>query len=351
MRRPVIIAVCLVFAVAILGRLMTYTVRFTENAVLTTFGKAGPDAKKDQPGLKFKLPDPIQSVTKYDTRSRFLQTQSETQQTADSRQLVVEAFCTWRVSDPLKFFQRFSNAGDRALDHYKQAEEKVLRGSLRSAMGEISKYTMGELFTTNTSASKLPELEARVLAGLKARGQDGYSIEDYGITVDVVGINRIILPEETTKTVFDSMKEGRNLLIKGLESRGDSEAQTIVGAAKANAARIESFAKALAADIRQRGDEEAQPYIAAMAEAPELAVFLKNVDFVKNALAKRITWIVDTSMPGFEFLSPGAMRKSESGHIPGVGALMSEPTKPLGAAEPEPTTIAAPGQAAQGGRQ
>src|SRR5688500_4082532 len=128
---------------------MTYTVRFTENAVLTTFGKAGENAQKTQPGLKFKWPDPIQSVTKYDTRSGFRQTQSETQQTADSRQLVVEAFCTWKVADPLLFFQRFSNAGDRSADHYRKAEE-VLRGSLRSAMGETSKYRMDELFTTRT---------------------------------------------------------------------------------------------------------------------------------------------------------------------------------------------------------
>src|SRR5690242_2525942 len=97
---------------------MAYTVRFTETAVLTTFGKADDQAIKKNPGLYFKWPDPIQSVTKYDTRARFLQTQSETQQTADSRQLVVEAFCTWKVDNPLQFFKKFSNKGARPEDHY-----------------------------------------------------------------------------------------------------------------------------------------------------------------------------------------------------------------------------------------
>lgn len=350
MRRPVIIAVAIVFALALLARTMTYTVKFTENAVLTTFGKAGANAIQTKPGLKFKWPDPIQAVTKYDTRSRFLQTQSQTQQTADSRQLVVETFCTWRVSDPLKFFQRFSNAGDNAQDHYKAAEDRVLRGNLRSAMGEISRYRIGELFTTDTTTSKLTELEARILATLKTPSQEGTSIADYGIEVEVVGINRIMMPEETTKAVFDSMKEDRAFLVKGLESKGDSEAQTIIGTADANARRIEAFAKQLAADIRQKGDQEAQPYIVAMQEAPELAVFLKNIDFMKQALGKRMTWIVDTSMPGMELLSPTAVRNAKPGTVPGVSGLMAEVNKTPETKESKPTTIATPGQSAPGGR-
>jgi len=107
-RRPIILILAFIFAVALLARAVTYTVRFTEAGVLTTFGKAAEQdlTKVREPGLKFKWPDPIQSVTKYDTRSRFLQTKAEQQQTADSRQITVEAFCTWKVKDPLKFFQR-----------------------------------------------------------------------------------------------------------------------------------------------------------------------------------------------------------------------------------------------------
>jgi len=255
-KRIIIIVVGAVFAIALLSRAMTYTVRFTEAAVLTRFGKAGEGAEKNTPGLKFKWPDPIESVTKYDRRARFLQTRSQTQQTADSKQLEVESYCTWRVKDPLKFFQRFSNAGDRAADHYRKAED-VLRGNLRSAVGEISKYRLGELFSTDTKATKLKELEDRVLTNLKVASQDtqgGGSLDDYGIEVVTVGINRIVLPEETTKAVFESMKADRARLVTELESRGQAEAQTIISAAKNNATRIEEFAKAYAAEIRRKGD-------------------------------------------------------------------------------------------------
>ncbi len=49
-----------------------------------------------QEGSRAALQRPylIQSVTKYDTRLRILQARSETQQTADDRQIIVEAFCT-----------------------------------------------------------------------------------------------------------------------------------------------------------------------------------------------------------------------------------------------------------------
>lgn len=323
--RVIILIVGAVFALAMLSRAMTYTVRFTEAAVLTTFGSAGEGAEKTQPGLKFKWPDPIQSVTKYDTRARFLQTQSQTQQTADSKQLVVESFATWRVKNPLTFFQRFSNAGDRAADHYKKAED-VLRGNLRSAMGEISGYRLNELFTTETKTSKLAELEGKILSGLKSASQTQGSMDDYGIEVVTVGINRIVLPEETTKAVFESMKSERKKLITELESRGISASTAIISAAQQNASRIEQFTKGLAAEIRKKGDEEAEPYIRQMREAPEFAVFLKNVEFIRESLAKRITLVFSTSMPGMELLSPGAMSTPKSAGVPGVSGLMADPS-------------------------
>ncbi len=326
-RAVIIIVVAAVVALALLSRAMTYTVRFTENAVLTTFGKAGEDAIKKDAGLYFKWPDPIQSVTKYDTRARFLQAMSETQQTADNRQLIVESFATWRVEDPYKFFQRFSNAGDRPSDHYAKAEE-TLRVSLRSAIGEISKYRMDELFTTAAKASKLPELEGKVLAVLQSASQSAGGaggIADYGIKVLSVGINRIELPADTTSAMFASMKADRDRLVKELESKGSSEAQTITSTADSNARKILQFAEAYAADIRQQGDREAQQFVAQMNEAPELAVFLKEIDFIKQSLSKRMTWIVDTTMPGFELLAPSALRKAKAGEVPGIRALMGKP--------------------------
>ena len=347
--RVIILIVGIVFALAMLSRAMTYTVRFTEAAVLTTFGSADQGAEKTQPGLKFKWPDPIQSVTKYDTRARFLQTQSQTQQTADSKQVVVESFCTWRVKNPLKFFQRFSNAGDHAGDHYRKAEE-VLRGNLRSALGEISKFNLKDLFTTDAKGSKLGDLETQILGAIKTSSAGQASVDDYGVEVVTVGVNRIVLPEETTKAVFESMKEERKALIADLESRGTSAAQAIRSAAEANAQRIEEFAKDLAAEIRKKGDEEARPYIDQMNEAPELAVFLKNVELIRETFAKRITFIFNTSMPGMELFSPGAMKSIRTGGVPGVKGLMEGTQALTSGGVVEPPAAAQPTSGTGGSR-
>lgn len=313
MRRVMIYVVAAVFAVALLSRMSAYTVRFTEAAVLTTFGKADPGTSvKKEPGLYLKWPQPVQSVTKYDTRARFVEARLEQQQTADDRLLVIEPYCTWKVEDPLVFFQRFSSAGERPADHYEKAEKQLLE-NLRSAVGEASKYRMTDLFTTGGSPSKIPDLERDIYDAMAATG-----LARSGIAILDVGISRIILPESTTSDVFESMRAERALIVKKLQGEGDAEAQKIISDAEKNADRIRQFAMAHAADIRQRGDMEAAQYVKQMNENPELAIFLKNVEFIRELVAKRITLFLDTGMPGFEALSTRAINDAERGVIPGA---------------------------------
>lgn len=318
MPRIVTIAVAAAFVVVLLLFMTTYTVRFTETAVLTTFGKAGEGAIQDQPGLKFKLPYPIQSYTKYDRRVRILTARSETQQTADNRQIIVESFCTWRVSDPLKFFQRFSNAGERAIDHYRKAEE-IIRGNLRSAMGATSRYRMDELFSQSTE-SKLGELEKGVLASMGAKDPTGLSVADYGVEVIDVGISRILLPESTTQAVNERMAANRDRLAQELTSEGESIAEAIRSKARADAQRITAFAERRAQEIRTRGDLEAAEFLKQMQVNPELAVYLENINFMKEAMGRNVTLVVPTSMPGFSLLAPGSLDGLKAGELPAVPA-------------------------------
>lgn len=299
----------ILFVLAMLLYTCTYTVRFTEIAVLTTFGKAsGTEAIKNEPGLQFKWPYPVQNVTTYDRRVRFVQTRSETQQTADARQIIVEAFATWRVKDPLVFFQRFSNAGERAEDHFRKAEGTI-RDSLRSALGVTSGFRMDQLFSADEKGSKLPELESRVLAALKATTAGGNTLDDFGVEAVSVGVNRIILPEDTTNKVMDAMIENRRTLVKELESQGDSRAQAIRSKAESDALRIEAFARRRADEIRALGDREARQYYEQMNASPDLAVFLRNVDFLKTTLSRRTTLVLPDSLPGFDMLSLSGLDK------------------------------------------
>ncbi len=306
---------------AILSFMVTYTVRFTEYAVITTFGKAGEDAIKKEPGLYFKLPYPIQSVTKYDTRARFLESRPETQQTADDRQIIVTAYLTYRVTDPLKFFQAFSNAGSRAETHYRAADE-VMRDKLRAAIPQTSSFRLNELFSTEAT-SGLMSLEGKILDQLRqAQALTGADVDraralaDYGVEAIAVGISSIKLPEETTKAVFERMKQTRDRIAQEAVSRGNAEAEKIRGQAKSEAETILAFAESRAKAIRGEGDKEAAQYLAKQNSDPELAVFLKNVEFMREAIAGRVTLVLPTSLPGMGLFAPNAIDRLKPGQLP-----------------------------------
>ncbi len=317
MRNLIYMLIGAIFLGAIVSFMVTYTVRFNEVAVRTTLGKAGPESVVTEAGLKFKWPYPIQQVIKYDKRLRIVETRSETQLTADEYQIIAVSFLTYRVSDPLIFFQRFGSAGERSIDHFRRAED-VVRNRLRSAMGEVSKYRMNELFTPERGASKLGELEARVMEQIATAGEGGQGLNDYGIEVVGVGISRIRLPADTTATVISRMSANRDKLSKELESKGQSRARSIVARAESDATKIREFANLRAMEIVARGEHEAAPYLGAQQANAELAVFLQKLDLMRNAMAKRITLIFSVSDYGLGVFSPNAMdaTRGESAGLP-----------------------------------
>lgn len=315
MRRPFTLGVAFLFVLVLLLSTVTYTVRFTERAVLTTFGKADETDIKETPGLKFKWPYPVQSVIKYDTRLRHVSAAKQQQQTADNRQIVVEAFAAWRVSDPLRFYRSFSNAGTRAADHY-QAAEQIIRSSLGGALSAVSKFRMDELFTTAESGSKLAELDGLILQSMSTGEGARSALASYGIEPVYVGISQVRLPESTIRGVFERMTADRDKIVRSIESQGEATANTIRSQAQAQAETIRSFALQRAEEIRVQGDREAAPVLAQLNEKPELAVFLANIDLLRNATGKRVTLVLDGSVPGVPLFGANALSRLAPGQLP-----------------------------------
>jgi membrane protease subunit HflC len=303
-----ILAAAVVLVVALF--MLTFTVRFTEVGVVTTFGKADEGSIVSSAGLKMRWPYPIQNVTLYDTRSRFVRLSSEQQQTSDSRQIVVESFLLWKVSDPLKFYQRFSGESAEAREHYDSADQ-LLRSLLRASMSEIGRYRLDQLFSSQINSSKLPELEDAILHRLSNSGganSGGTNLSDYGIDVSLVGLTRVEFPEETNKDVFERMKSTRERIASEAESEGAAQALKIQKDAETSAALIMAFAEQRAAQIRSQGDAEAAQYLKLLAEDPALAVFIENIKFMKNLISKRTTLVLPTTMEGMSLFDPASLR-------------------------------------------
>lgn len=340
--------ILVLIVIVFLAFMVSYTVRFTEKAVVTTFGKADAGSVITEPGLRFKLPY-FQQVTKYDARARYLESNQETQQTADESPILVTAYMTWRVDDPLKFFRKFSASGDTPKDHYKAAEQ-ILKSKLRSAMGEVSRYRFGELLAADEKGSRLAELEQRILDNLgQASGTEG-ALADYGIKADSVGITRMGLPQNATRDVFQRMNEERKKIADAAIAQGEAQAQALRSGAESDAKKIQSFADRLAQGIRGRGDIEAAEWFRRYDEEPRLAVFLEQIRFMRDAIGNRTTLVMPTSMPGMELLQPNALRGLKAGDVPGMGAEANKTGSALAPAAPETdTSIATPEPSNQGG--
>lgn len=321
-KRAIPIIVGLTLFLALLMFSSTSIIRFTEVGVKTQLGEAKEGAILNEPGLKWKLPYPIEQITKYDKRIRLIEAQSETQQTADDFQIVVQAYLSYRVSDPLEFFRSFSNEGSRSEDHFRGAENNVMRDLLRSALGETSKFRMEELFAVGDGVSQIGILEKRVMEQLQSRqgGDSNKALADYGIEVVSVGIDRIILPEETTDSVIKRMGAVRDRLAERFESEGRSQAQAIEAEASANADKILAFARRRADEILARGEAEAAPYLAEQNINPELAVFIQNISLMKEAMAKKFTLIFSTSDFGMQLFDPDIIAKTR-GRLPVPGSV------------------------------
>lgn len=325
MRKTFLFLIAAVIALGFLVYMMSFTVRFTEAAVVTTLGRVTDASVVREPGMRFKWPAPIQSVTLYDTRARFLSSKSETQQTADDRQIIVETFVTWKVSDPLVFNRRFNRSGSGAVDHFRSAE-KVLSDMLRSAMSEVSRYRLSELFTPKLGDSKLPALERDIMARLKrgtpitsgeatdakpatsGAGTTSDTIESYGVEVLMVGINKVVLPESTTNQVFERMRATMEARASRAESEGAAADAQIRSAADSDAKRIEAFARVKAETIKNKGEIEAGKWLEAMKIDPEFAAFLERIRLLREGFGKKVMLVLPTSMFGPDIFDPATFK-------------------------------------------
>jgi len=346
MQRAIRILVAIVIVLSIVAFMTTYSVRFTEKAVVTTFGKADASAVRSEPGMGVKWPYPIQSVTKYDTRLRFVETRPETTGTADNRQIIVSTFITWQVDNPLRFYELYGNAGSRATDHFRAADEN-LKQMLRASLSEISQFNLSDLISAEIKQSKLAEAESRMLESIRSKLTDK---DGAAINVKAVGIALIRLPETTTKAVIDRMQQTRNRLSAEAINSGRAKAEEIKAQADNDAKKIMAFAERRASVIRSQGDQEAAEFYKRQSEDAELAVFLKNIEFMKQAMSKRTTLVFSLSEPGLGLLRPGALNNLRPGEIPKFDPS-EKFTKPATAPAPAPAAPAAPaGEPAKGGR-
>ena len=284
------------FLVIIFGfMLFTFQVRQTEVAIKTRFGKAG--EASIGPGFHLRLPWPVNEVYKFDNRIQNSEWTFEETGTKEGKPILVKVFVTWKIKEPLKFYNSFS--GDLA-----EANE-VLEGKVRSAQNAvIGMYAFNNLVTTNEEDLKLDAIEADM------RDRVDTDSEGDGIEIKMVGIKRLGIPESVTGAVFERMKAERQARIQEIEAEGERQAKTIKAEADLKANEILAEAEAQAIQIRGEAEAQAAKYFEVFKKNPELANFLFNQKAMEGLLKDNSTLILDPKTPPFNLLTQPNTDKS-----------------------------------------
>ena len=288
-RNPITLFTAAVLLVIFVCMLFTFQVRQTEVAVVTTFGRYSRSIT--EPGLKWRLPWPMQKVYEFDNRVQTFERKFDETITKDQINLVIAVYAGWRIADPKLFLESFN--GD--LSTAEQRLEPVIRNA---KSGIIGQYNFSDLISTNQAELKFDQIERAMLDAVQANVK-----RTYGIAIETLGIKQLSLPDSITSTVFERMRAERQRLVARYQSEGEREAKIIRADADAQANKILADASGEAKRILGEADAKASQYYETFRKNPELAIFLMQLNALEQALKDRAYLILGTQTPPLNLLN------------------------------------------------
>ena len=240
-----------------------YILRADEQAVVLRLGKV--NATRSEPGMYFKLPF-IDQLTTYTKKLIEYDAEPVAVVTSDKKNLVFDTFALFRISDPETFFRRVRTVGSvqQRLDDCIYSAVRIVSGRL--TLDELVKEKRQQAIEQST-----------LIAGEQAK--------EYGVEILSVAFKRVFLPQDNEQAVYRSMQAERNRVAGQLRAEGQAEAITRRSLADRKEAEMIAEARRKAEEIKGQGDSTAQDTLAkATAEAKDLYLFIKTMDFYQNTL-------------------------------------------------------------------
>ena len=286
-----------------------YVVNEAEQVILTQFGRPVGNPVST-PGFHLKVPF-IQEVHRFE--KRFLEWDGEANQlpTRDKRFIWVDMYARWRISDPLKFFQRLKDerGAQTRLDDILDGETRnsianhdlveVVRATNRTPELDESQ-TAEELVTLNPIEVGREKIQTEILTKAQAR------TEDLGIEILDVRLKRIIYVAEVQAKVFDRMIAERERIAARFRSEGEGEALRIQGEKERELKQIGSEAYRTAEEIRGRADARATEIYAeaynSSSDSRDFYEFLKTMETFESTIDGDTTLVFSTDGDFYGYL-------------------------------------------------
>lgn len=285
--RNLIVGIVLV-AVIFVATLMVYTVDVTEYAVVTQFGD--PVAVYDNPGLKVKLPDPIQSVQRVDKRLQVYQTTSIELLTLDKKSISLDYYGTWKIVDPVLYLKTVKNQSG--------AEARLLDVFSSSLGVQLGKYNLDQLVNIDDEMLRLDQMVADTVTYAKDRASE------YGIEVVDAQIRVLNFPNANKQSVYDRMSAEREQMAQKYRAEGSEEASKIRADAEKEQQIILAEAYKQAQQIMGEGDAEAiRIYGEAFQRDPEFYEFIRTLETYEKTIDGNTTLILPSTAEILKYLS------------------------------------------------
>ena len=280
--RPAVTLLVALIAVLFGANLVLFTVTEIEQAVVTQFGE--PIDVITEPGLQWKLPNPIQKVTFFDKRLLDYDASPAQVYTKDKKILVLDNYARWRIIEPLKFMKSL-----RTVDQALRRLDDIVFSELRKELGQ---HELHEVIATN---------RAELMRLVTERSDE--VARAYGIQVLDVRVKRADLPPENEAAVFDRMKAERNREAKAYRSEGDEQALTIRADTDLAATTISAAAYEVAERTRGEGDAEAlRIYAEAYTGAADFFQFTRTLEAYEKSLDEKTVLVQPLDTDFFKYL-------------------------------------------------
>jgi modulator of FtsH protease HflC len=258
-----------------------YSVAETEQAVVTQLGR--PVRLVKTPGLHLKVPF-LQQLTFFEKRLLDYDTAPAPVITRDKKNLVVDNYAKWQISDPLKFLQTVQNeAGAQA------RLDDIIYSKVREQLGL---HDLVEVIATQRDAI----MRAVTLGSHEAAAA-------YGITVVDVRIRRADLPPENAQAVYGRMRTEREREAKRYRSEGQEEALKI--RAETDKQKTIMLAEAYEQEQAIRGEGDAAAtriYAAAFEQDPDFFDFVRTLEAYRKSLKGKTTLVLPPQMEFLRYL-------------------------------------------------
>jgi membrane protease subunit HflC len=277
-----------------------YTVRQTQEALITQFGK--PVAVVTKPGLHFKTPF-VQTVILFDNRLQMDVFPAEETILGDQKRLIVDGFAEYRIVDPLAYYQTVGPFPDAIL----QRLDAVVSASMRNVLASVS--------LVSVLTSSRTHLLAQVLTQVRR------AMRQFGVQVVDVRISRTSLPTQNTDAVLKRMRAERERVAAQLRAQGAEAALKITADADRQRTVLLADAKAQAAGLRGEGEAKSiDIYAKAVGQDPRFYGIWRTLEAYRQGLGKPGNKLVlSPDSPLLRYLRhapvpPAAASASAAGH-------------------------------------